>query len=283
MVFHRHIPPFPLNSYVDCLVYIEGNNKGTGFPKTAMSLVFNLNDSFKLYTDNNFSQHTDYRKYWVAGLQTGPTYVESYGESKMVVVQFKSFGAGMFLAQPLKNFTELYVPLDDVFSREAGEVWEQLKEADAIVEMFALVENFLCRRLLQHKMRNEKQVAALEKAARSRNLPVQQICRQYNVSRKHLNFLFKEYIGVSPKMLSSLNRFQSILSSIVASRPEKLTHLAYELDFFDQSHFNNQFKRFTGIRPNDYIRQTALQPSLRVVPHFLPAEDGNNFTISGKA
>jgi hypothetical protein len=51
MVFHKHIPTSPLHNYVDCIVCIEGNIKGVGFPKTAMSLVFNLNDSFKLFTD----------------------------------------------------------------------------------------------------------------------------------------------------------------------------------------------------------------------------------------
>ncbi|MBK6391172.1 MAG: hypothetical protein IPK94_06920 [Saprospiraceae bacterium] len=48
MVFRKYIPGAPLDQYVDCMVYVEGNNKGVGFPKIAMSLVFNLHDSFKL-------------------------------------------------------------------------------------------------------------------------------------------------------------------------------------------------------------------------------------------
>jgi hypothetical protein len=36
----------------------KGITKEVGFPKTAMSLVFNLNDSFKLFTDQHFTQAT---------------------------------------------------------------------------------------------------------------------------------------------------------------------------------------------------------------------------------
>ncbi len=86
LIFRKHIPKAPLNGYVDSIIYVEGNNKGVGFPKTAMSLVFNLNDPFKLFTDPQFTRFIDYKKYWVAGLQTQPTYVESYGESKMIVI-----------------------------------------------------------------------------------------------------------------------------------------------------------------------------------------------------
>jgi hypothetical protein len=39
MVFHKHIPKPPLDNYVGRIVYLEGNNKGAGFPKTAMGLV----------------------------------------------------------------------------------------------------------------------------------------------------------------------------------------------------------------------------------------------------
>ena len=66
MFYQKHLPNLPLSNYVESIIYIEGNNKCTGLPKTAMSLVFNLEDSFKLYTDKKFTQFIDYKKYWVA-------------------------------------------------------------------------------------------------------------------------------------------------------------------------------------------------------------------------
>jgi AraC-like DNA-binding protein len=273
MIFHKHIPKFPLGKYVDCIIYIEGNNKGVGFPKTSMSLVFNLNDSFKLYTDKEFTNYIDYKKHWVAGLQTKPTYVESYGESKMIVVQFKTTGAYVFLNQPLHSFTDNYITLDCVFNNFAEEAWEQLHEAQTINEKILVTENFLLRNLLTIKMPNEKLLTSIDLLFRSKeNLPIYEICRQHCISRKHLNFLFREHLGVSPKMMSSLNRLQNVLQKIRQSKPEKLTSFAYELDYFDQAHFNNNFKKFTGLRPGDYLKNAAIKPTLKIIPHFLPVD-----------
>lgn len=270
MVFHKYIPDGLPGNYIDCMVYIEGNNKGTGFPKTAMSLVFNLHDSFKLYASNRFAQYTEYKKYWVAGLQTQPSYVESYGESKMLVIQFKTLGAYAVLKQPLRHFANSYIYLDCVLNREAEEIWGQLKEAEGPAAMFRIAEQWLNRKVqyLQHS--NEGLLTALCNQL-TRPAKIADVCSQFNISRKHLNFLFGEYLGVSPKMIASLHRFQRILHSISRSRPDKLTDIAYELDFFDQAHFNNNFKKFTGLKPYDYIRNVETTPSLKLVPHFLPA------------
>jgi len=273
MVFYKHIPALPVGKYVDSILYVEGNNKGVGLPKLAMSLVFNLNDSFKLYTDKAFTHYIDYKKHWVAGLQTKPTYVESYGESKMIVVQFKTAGVHAFLRQPLHNFTDNYITLDCVFNKRADEMWEQLCEAKTIDEKILITEVFLQRSLLTRNTPNEKLAASVDLLLKSKEqLAIQEVCRQHNISRKHLNFLFKEHLGVSPKMMSSLNRLQTVLRVISQGTPGKLTGFAYELDYFDQSHFNNSFKTFTGLRPTEYLKNVATKPTLKIIPHFLPAD-----------
>ncbi|MGC4038082.1 MAG: AraC family transcriptional regulator [Chitinophagaceae bacterium] len=271
MIFHKHQPIPLLDKWVDCILYVEGNNKGIGFPKAAMSLVFNLDDSFRLYSDNTFSKFTDYKKHWIAGFQTGPSYVENYGESKMIVVQFKTAGAAVFLQQPLHSFTDNYIPLDCIFSNEADLTWERICEAATIDAKISVTEKFLSRHILQHKTNNEKFFYSFHTINGNRHqLTIEEVCRQNNISRKHLNFLFKENLGVSPKTIASLNRFQHILKVISNSKPGKLSGLAYELDYFDQAHFNNSFRQFTGLRPGDYLKKVGSHPSLRFMPHFLP-------------
>jgi len=271
MIYQKHIPKFPLDNYIDSIIYLEGNNKGTGLPKTAMSLVFNFEDNFKLFVDQKFTQYVDYKKHWVAGLQTKPSSVESYGVSKMLVVQFKTLGAFTFLNDPLHYYTDKYIPLDDIFSKEVDETWEQLQEAKTLNEKFLIAENFLYRKILSNKLPNQKLISTIEILFdKNTNLSINEICKQMNLSRKHLNNLSKEYTGVSPKMLSSLNRLQTSLKKISSSKPEKLTDVAYELEYFDQAHFNNDFKRFTNLKPTEYVKLVEQIPTLKIVPHFIP-------------
>lgn len=271
MIYKKHIPRFPLDNYVDSICYIEGNNKGTGLPKIAMSLVFNLEDSFKLFTDKEFSQYIDYKNHWIAGLQTKPTNVESYGISKMLVVQFKTLGAFIFLKDPLHYYTNNYVTLDSIFNKEANETWEQLQEAKSMSEQFLIIENFLYRKLLTNNLPHKKPISTIEMLlAKNCNFSINQICTQLNISRKHLNNLSKEYLGVSPKTLSSLNRLQNTLKKISSSPTEKLTSIAYELEYFDQAHFINDFKKFTDLNPTEYAKIVESKRTLKIVPHFIP-------------
>lgn len=271
MIFQKHYPKYPLDKYVESIIYLEGNNKGIGLPKTAMSMVFNLGDHFKLFTDNNFIHFKEYKKYWIAGLQSKPTQVESFGNSKMILVQFKTFGAFVFLPEPLYHYTDTYVTLDHLYQKEADETWERLQEASNIHEKFLLIENFLYRKLLTNRFINQKMVDCAELLLNGTSqMTIHQISKQMHISRKHLNHVVKDWTGVSPKMLTSLYRFQSTLKKICASKPETLTELAYQMDYFDQAHFNKDFKRFTNLKPSEYIYLSEHTPSLKIVPHFIP-------------
>lgn len=271
MKYLKYIPKFPLAHYIDSIIYIEGNNKGTGLPKTAMSLVFNLEDNFKLFTDKAFTTYVDYKKFWIAGLQTKPTNVESYGLSKMIVVQFKTLGAFVFLNDPLHYYTNNYVTLDSIFSKEAEETWEKMQEAKSLNEKFFLIENFLYRKLLANRQPSKKLISTIDLLLNNKaNLSISNICKQLNISRKHLNDLSKEYIGVSPKTIASLNRLQTTLKTLSSSTSEKLTDVAYQVEYFDQAHFINDFKKFTDLKPTEYAKLVGTKQSLKIVPHFIP-------------
>jgi len=78
------------------------------------------------------------------------------------------------------------------------------------------------------------------------------------------------HAGASPKLLSSLFRLKRTLYTLACFTPEKLTHLAYQEEYFDQAHFINDFKSFTGLKPTAYLALLKDIPSMKIVPHFLP-------------
>lgn len=271
MIYHKHIPQPPLDEYIDGILYLEGNNKGIGLPKTAMSMVFNLQDNFKLYEDSSFSTFTDYKQFWIAGMQLGPRYVESYGSSKMIVVQYKTIGAFLFLPHPLHLFTDGFVDLGDLFHQDAEDTWQQLQEAQTIKEKFLITELFLYKKLLKNTMPHGKLLAASSQLLNNADSQsIEKICRKIGVSRKHLNTLFKEYTGVSTKSMQLLFRFQYLLKKMADNTDIHLTDLAYDMDYTDMAHFSNDFKRFTGIHPTAYCKLVKETPSMRIVPHFIP-------------
>jgi AraC-like DNA-binding protein len=61
---------------------------------------------------------------------------------------------------------------------------------------------------------------------------------------------------VSPKRFASLLRFERAL--LLARQGGRLTDVALNAGYYDQSHFNREFSRFTGQAPGAYFRRGAL-------------------------
>ncbi|MGH0001716.1 helix-turn-helix domain-containing protein [Pseudovibrio ascidiaceicola] len=71
--------------------------------------------------------------------------------------------------------------------------------------------------------------------------------------------LFQSHVGVNPKWVIERYRMLAAVDAINNGQDLNLTDLAHSLGYFDQSHFNNAFKKLTGHTPSHYL--PASQPS----------------------
>jgi len=83
------------------------------------------------------------------------------------------------------------------------------------------------------------------------------ITQDLGLSRRHLERLFKEQVGISPKRYQSILRFGKVIESIRDA--ENLAELAFELNYADQSHFIKEFKKYSGITPKNYLNIDAIE------------------------
>ena len=68
-------------------------------------------------------------------------------------------------------------------------------------------------------------------------------------SSRWLNMKFKDKLGVSPKNLSSIVRFNQYYQSFILGSEESLFKNDFHQLYYDQSHLIKDFKRFTGLPP----------------------------------
>ena len=69
-------------------------------------------------------------------------------------------------------------------------------------------------------------------------------------SRRHLAARFRDEVGVSPKALARLLRFERALE-LLGTRT--LADIAYECGYYDQAHFNRDFRAFAGATPGELL------------------------------
>jgi AraC-like DNA-binding protein len=77
------------------------------------------------------------------------------------------------------------------------------------------------------------------------------LCISYDAFEKR----FRKTVGTSPKQFSSIVRMKTIISK----RPQSHTlfDLAIDAGYFDQAHFNKDFKLFTGQTPTDFFKAAS--------------------------
>jgi transcriptional regulator GlxA family with amidase domain len=84
------------------------------------------------------------------------------------------------------------------------------------------------------------------------NITIKQLCEDFNISPRQLERSFNEQVGVTAKMFARIIRFANVYKLLQKPDLSK-SDATYILGFFDQAHFNKEFKQFTGESPEHYF------------------------------
>jgi AraC-like DNA-binding protein len=91
---------------------------------------------------------------------------------------------------------------------------------------------------------------AVRSAEHSRGLlRVDDLSRTAGVGGRQLERLFAHHVGLSPKAFLRVLRFQEVLAALRTPESHGWADLAVRHGFYDQAHFINDFRRFTGESP----------------------------------
>ncbi|MGK2937486.1 MAG: helix-turn-helix domain-containing protein [Solirubrobacteraceae bacterium] len=78
-------------------------------------------------------------------------------------------------------------------------------------------------------------------------------------SRRHLAARFRAQVGVTPKALARLLRFERAVAQLAGARAGELElgRVALDCGYYDQPHFNREFRAFAGVPPTVYLARRA--------------------------
>ncbi|PZU84068.1 MAG: hypothetical protein DI529_11750 [Chryseobacterium sp.] len=88
-------------------------------------------------------------------------------------------------------------------------------------------------------------------------LSIEKIASKNGISRQYLNQYFKLKIGKSPSEYRKISRFRKSLN-LFSQQKKSFTEISYDNLFFDQSHFNRDFKAITNLTPKEFLANTNL-------------------------
>ncbi|MBZ4419035.1 AraC family transcriptional regulator [Myxococcus sp. RHSTA-1-4] len=89
-------------------------------------------------------------------------------------------------------------------------------------------------------------------------IKVDALVDEFGLSKRALQRLFSQYVGVGPKWVIQRFRLHEAaerLAKLDGGEPPRLADLAASLGYFDQAHFIKDFKALVGLSPADYLRR----------------------------
>ena len=175
-------------------------------------------------------------------------------------VRLAPLGAYSVLGVPMTEIKGYTVDLDTMFEAEARQLAEQVREARAWDERFALVDEFLLRRL-DHGRAPAPEVrwAWRRLTATGGAASIAGIADDVGWSHRHLIAKFKEQIGLAPKTAARLIRFDSVWRRLDDPRALRWGDVAADSGYADQAHLVREFRQFTGTTPTEFLAATRAR------------------------
>jgi len=112
-----------------------------------------------------------------------------------------------------------------------------------------MTERYLLGHIHLERTNNIVMDAVAEILQRKGNLEVGQLSKEIHISSRQLERLFKENIGISPKQLSSLIRYQYLWREVLCHPQFQIQDAVYRYGYTDQAHLLRDFKRFHTMNP----------------------------------
>lgn len=192
----------------------------------------------------------------VVGALESPATIAASGPIGTIGIEFYAASAHLFLRLPLRSIANSVLQLPDLLGRDGVWLQRQIGERPAIEQKIGLIERFLLQRLRAGPADNALIAQAVGLIERSGGqIAIGQLCSALGYSKRYIDMRFAEQIGIGPKRLATIVRFQQLYRRWGQDAGAALDRLEACDAYYDQAHFIKEFRRFTGFSPAAFTRQ----------------------------
>lgn len=258
-------PTAALAPHLECLWFVSDTDGSAAsgaiervLPDGCVEWIFHLGAPFQRATLSG--EWEGQPRSFLVGELTRFLLVKPAGQIEIMGVRFKPGGAYRFLPFPLDGLTDNSVPTAEIWGCEGTWLEESVVDASSDAERQQLVEQFLLKRFDRTTSRPRLD-AAVEEIIRSRGQTrVHDLAGQVGLSSRQLEREFRSNVGLSPKSLARIMRFQNLLRLVGEGALRDWACLALEGGYADQPHMVREFREFTGQSPSE--RQVTVTGEL---------------------
>ena len=191
----------------------------------------------------------------LSGCFWGPTTktVVVFGDAENIplrfFIEFLPGGANRLLGLNLKDFTDRREPLDLVCPSLSIGIKNAFEQSQRVAYLSNAIDTLLLTALAEMPG-NPRPLSPILKHVSCQST-VSTAAEKIGYSERHLQRLITEALGMRYKTFTRLTRINLAMQRMERD-PVAFTKLAHALGYYDQSHFNHDFKAVCGISPTKY-------------------------------
>ena len=254
----------PLNRFVECFWTLEGDGPSPGgaseriLPDGCVELILNFGERFSQHQNNRRELQP---RHFLVGQMSGPILISPNGAVQLLGIRFHPGGTAPFLRVPMNELTDQIAELGSLSSELERELLLVSECLPSLSDKIAAVDAALTARLL----RGSPESSAIRLAARivesAGLISVDQLAADAGISSRQLERRFLREIGIGPKLLGRILRFQQVFRAVDRS-DSAWASVALECGYYDQAHLIRDFNQFAGQTPSVLLaEQSALTES----------------------
>jgi AraC-like DNA-binding protein len=257
-------PCAALTPHVKELWYCDGHQGVHGtqrvLPKGRFELAFSLAEGPINALTDPMGDGFEIAPSLLMGIRSRFSIIDSAKLRSAMGVVFRPGGVHAFLNTAVDAFQNRNVSLDLIWGSMVRTLRDRLCDANHPAEKFQVLEVALLEHLNQRAQLNAAVRYALQEFANRPQIPrVREIAHEAGLSRRRFAQLFREQIGVTPKLYCRLQRFQNTLKQIASGVSVDWAQLALAAGYCDQAHLAREFRDFSGLSPNACL--AGIRPS----------------------
>lgn len=192
---------------------------------------------------------------FLAGVHDRPAIVHTVGDSAAVQLELSPTAARQLFGVPMAELTNQLVALEDVAGPATASLLDRLHETPVWSDRLELAHRFVADRLADaDPTPHEVERAYRCLVTSGGTMSVADLADEVGWTRRHLSGQFAEHVGVSPKAFARLVRFNRAVCLLSAGVGHPLVHVAVATGYYDQAHFNREFRELAGCTPTEFVR-----------------------------
>jgi len=261
VIYIEHKPAAPLGRFIRSLWYARApqvaHARERVLPTGRVQVILNLARDYMIDCfDDGPPQRAS--PALVIGARSIYEIIDSSDMADLIGIVFEPGGFSVFAGDAVDLFSNRNISLEDLWGNAAIALRDRLRELSTPQERLLSLEKSLQFRLAFGMERNRPSRAAMVDFALKRlgGAPglttVREVARGTGWSERRFSQVFREEVGFSPKVWCRIQRFQRTVELLHSGANVAWSELALDCGFYDQSHFANEFRAFSGIDATTY-------------------------------